>query len=265
LHFSRPGLDLPVYFDQLKIGNTQLFATIVPSPQMLQREHIGGFRLWLNPSTTSYEGAESLHNVGNAIAAGHLPVNFLTQLGNILGDIDILADAAYKNLFRTNKGWISSSANGPNKGAWIDLNFEQRPNWNSRVQLGPDRDMFGQRRVHVDWRLSDTDGQTAKRALELAAQEFGRLGLGRCRINFDFGKDAHWPSNMIASCHHSGTARMADTPTRGVVDANCRVHSVDNLYVAGSAVFPTAGYANPTLTIVALAQRLAEYLETVLI
>ena len=64
--------------------------------------------------------------------------------------------------------------------------------------------------------------------------------------------------------HHSGTARMSETPKSGVVDANCRVHSVQNLYVAGSAVFPTIGYANPTLTIVALALRLADRIERLL-
>jgi choline dehydrogenase-like flavoprotein len=62
--------------------------------------------------------------------------------------------------------------------------------------------------------------------------------------------------------HHAGTTRMSDDPTTGVVDTDCRVFGVDNLYVAGSSVFPTSGYANPTLTIVALAIRLSDTLLT---
>jgi len=261
VHFSHAGLDLPVYFDQLKIGDARLFAAITPSRQLLEREHIGAFRLWMNPSSAPTEGIDAAHSVAQAFAHGRFPDHFMTHLGSMLADIDVLADAAYKSLFRTNKGWISSDPNAPNAGAWIDLNFEQRPNRESRVLLGNDRDMFGQRRVRLDWRLSDTDRRTATRALEVAAQEFGRMGVGRARINFDLSNGSSWPSNMISSCHHTGTARMSDDPHMGVVDANCRVHSVDNLFVAGSAVFPTAGYANPTLTIVALAQRLAEHLD----
>src|SRR5262249_41474908 len=150
-----------------------------------------------------------------------------------------LADAAYKSIFRTNKGWITRDKTAPNTGAWLDLNFEQRPNWASRVQLGSDRDRLGQRRGRLDWEGSETDWHTATRAFQIAAQECGRIGLGRARINLDLAKQFSWPSNMISSCHHSGTARMSETPRTGVVDANCRVHSVDNLYVAGSAVFPT--------------------------
>jgi choline dehydrogenase-like flavoprotein len=69
-------------------------------------------------------------------------------------------------------------------------------------------------------------------------------GAGRC--------DFFW--------HHMGTTRMADDPAAGVVDADCRVHGVSNLFVAGSSVFTTGGIGAPTLTIVALALRLANHL-----
>jgi len=71
-----------------------------------------------------------------------------------------------------------------------------------------------------------------------------------------------WDRSMWGGCHHVGTARMSDTVTRGMVNTDCRLHDVDNVYVASSAVFPTSGYANPTITIVALALRLAEHLRT---
>jgi choline dehydrogenase-like flavoprotein len=57
-----------------------------------------------------------------------------------------------------------------------------------------------------------------------------------------------------------GTTRMNGDPKLGVVDTDCKVHGVDNLFVAGSSVFPTSGAANPTYTILALALRLSEHL-----
>ena len=98
----------------------------------------------------------------------------------------------------------------------------------------------------------------------MAAREFGRIGLGRTRIRLDLANGADWPIEIKGSDHHSGTARMSSSPKTGVVGSkDCRVHSTENLYVAGSAVFPTIGYANPTLTITALAVRLADHLEKV--
>ena len=66
---------------------------------------------------------------------------------------------------------------------------------------------------------------------------------------------------VAGGAHHMGTTRMHDDPRQGVVDRNSKVHGVDNLYVAGSSVFPTSGAANPTLTLVALTLRLADHLK----
>ena len=142
---------------------------------------------------------------------------------------------------------------------WADLNFEQRPNRDSRVLLGSARDALGQRKAQVDWRLTETDWRTARVALQTLAQESGRTNLGRVRTSFE-DEFPNWPGIMTSSFHHMGGARMSATPDTGVVNADCRLHSVDNLYVAGSAVFPTSGYANPTLTIVALSLRLADHI-----
>jgi choline dehydrogenase-like flavoprotein len=84
------------------------------------------------------------------------------------------------------------------------------------------------------------------------------MELGRVRPAMS--NDGSWPEEVLGGFHHMGTTRMADSPEHGVVDANCRVHGVDNLYIAGSSVFTTSGASNPTLTIVALALRLADHL-----
>ena len=90
--------------------------------------------------------------------------------------------------------------------------------------------------------------------------EIGALGIGRMRIDLDDPK--YWPPVVRGGAHHMGTTRMHDDPTRGVVDRNCKVHGIDNLYVTGGSIFPTSGAANPTLTIVALTLRLADHLKS---
>ena len=93
----------------------------------------------------------------------------------------------------------------------------------------------------------------------MLARQLGRHGLGRLQVLVE-DDEFTWPAELGGGRHHMGTTRMHADPKRGVVDANCRVHDVENLYVAGSSVFPTSGAANPTLTLVALALRLADHL-----
>jgi choline dehydrogenase-like flavoprotein len=138
---------------------------------------------------------------------------------------------------------------------------EQAPNPDSRVTLSAQRDRFGRPLARLDWRLTPLDKRTIRVAVDLLDREFARLGLGRVVPEpWLAADDASWPSWLWGGCHHMGTTRMAATPREGVVDPDCRVFDVANLYLAGSSVFPTCGYANPTLTLVALADRLAEHL-----
>jgi choline dehydrogenase-like flavoprotein len=97
-----------------------------------------------------------------------------------------------------------------------------------------------------------------RRALAILGEEVARAGLGRWDAALD-GDDASWPVPPFGGHHHMGTTRMHRDPRRGVVDEHGRVHGTTNLYVAGPSVFPTVGYANPMLTIVALALRLGEH------
>jgi choline dehydrogenase-like flavoprotein len=149
-------------------------------------------------------------------------------------------------------------------GMWgVNSAFEQIPNRESRVTLDPsERDELGVPRSVLDWRLTARDKRNLRRVHRIVAEEFARAGLGRFRITLR--DDDEWPDAVHGGFHHMGTTRMNDAPERGVVDRNGRVHGMDNLFVAGASVFPTSGAANPTLTIVALALRLADHLrETV--
>src|SRR6202034_2357751 len=108
----------------------------------------------------------------------------------------------------------------------------------------------------VDRRLNEIDRESLRRTNLILQEEFARSGIGRFVIDEDF-VTPEFSSVAHGSSHHMGTTRMHDDPRSGVVDPTCRVHGMENLFVAGSSVFPTGGFANPTLTIVALAIRLA--------
>ncbi len=137
---------------------------------------------------------------------------------------------------------------------------EQTPNLNSRILLTDDRDALGLPRARLHWELTEQDVLNIREGLRILGRALGEAGVGRLRMPAD-DLDAGWVGDIAGGCHHMGTTRMSMDPAWGVVDANCKVHGVGNLYVAGSSVFPTCGSANPTLTIVALAVRLADHIK----
>lgn len=144
---------------------------------------------------------------------------------------------------------------------YLEVRTEQEPNPESRVTLGAAKDALGQPRAHVHWELTERDLRTIRVAAETFDCELRRLGLGELRIApwLEAG-DRTFPADLVGGHHHMGTTRMSESPRTGVVDPDCRAHGIDNLYLAGSSVFPTAGYVNPTPTLLALSIRLADHL-----
>src|SRR6266699_2096434 len=138
---------------------------------------------------------------------------------------------------------------------------EQAPNFFSNDTATTEKDPLGMPRVRFDWQLTRLDKHSIRTFYKVLGQEIGRSGVGRVQIRDWLLNDDHtWPSFLSGGWHHMGTTRMHADPKQGVVDANCRVHGIGNLYVAGAAVYPTAGSANPTLTLVALSLRLSDHL-----
>lgn len=141
----------------------------------------------------------------------------------------------------------------------VSLICEQAPNPASRVSLTDERDALGMRRVKLDMQMTNLDDRLLSDAGALLARELALKDLGRTCLLSETHDDA---ANISASFHHLGTTRAHSDPKQGVVDANLRVHGLKNLYIGGSSVFPASGASNPTLTIVALAVRLAEHLQS---
>lgn len=180
---------------------------------------------------------------------------------------------AYKKL----DAWADRVLAGPVRAAQLKLKrgglfliarAEQAPNPASRVMLSAShRDPMGMPRVELQWNMGEIDKHSIRRFAQVIGGELRRLGLGDVKLSewvqdesLELPYDRTVSNNPIGGYHHMGTTRMSADPRHGVVDRDCRVHGYRNLYIAGSSTFATAGWANPTFTITALAMRLGDHL-----
>ncbi|MBS1753440.1 MAG: GMC family oxidoreductase [Ferruginibacter sp.] len=139
---------------------------------------------------------------------------------------------------------------------------EQLPHPESRVVLSNEKDELGIPRANLFWALSPIDKKTVFTINKLLGQQIGAAGIGRVKLKeFLLDGDVQLPDYTSGGWHHLGTTRMSDDPKHGVVDANCKIHGIDNLYIAGSSCYTTGGAVNPTLTVVAISLRLANHIK----
>lgn len=206
---------------------------------------------WRTGSAYYSPGVSSLLHLVRLVRMGYHPYRWRAHARSVLGGLD--------NVVTTTRRRMLAGAEHRDR-RMVRAFAEQSPNYDSRVQLSPERDRLGRNLVRLDWRLKDCDLHSMRRAHEILDAELRRANVGKLEAHLD-SADSVWPSRLTGGFHHMGTTRMHDDPCQGVVDANCRVHGTSNVYVAGSSVFPTVGYANPTLTIVALSIRLADHLK----
>jgi choline dehydrogenase-like flavoprotein len=149
------------------------------------------------------------------------------------------------------------------RGYQLFTRIEQAPNPDCRVTLDAEQDGLDVPRASLHWELTPLEKRSIRKMCELVGQEVGRAGVGRVKL-MDYltnQDDQSWPSFTGGGWHHMGTTRMSENPKQGVVDADCKVHGISNLFVAGSSCFVTAGAPNPTLTLVALTLRLSDHIK----
>ncbi|MGI9590834.1 MAG: GMC oxidoreductase [Myxococcota bacterium] len=164
---------------------------------------------------------------------------------------------AIEELVRAADGDGGARPSQPSRSFVLAVSAEQAPNRESRLVLDPDKDALGQRKARVVHRSTDLDHRSRRESIERLAALVARSGRGRVKLE-PFDPRGWMPA---VAGHQTGSARMSEDPKKGVTDGNGRVHGVANLFVTGGAVYPTAGWQHPTLTIVALALRLADHLK----
>lgn len=174
----------------------------------------------------------------------------------------------YKDQIGNFRIWINFT--NDRKCALLGYNWEQLPNEASTLTLDSNKvdPVFGQPVSHLDWHLMDKDKETVQKCQEYCIDFFTRHGAASVEIITDLSGGAEdWlftpkPGCLKPGDHHMGTIRMSESPCDGIVDADCKIHNVDNVYVSSSAIFPAVGYANPTMAIVALSLRLGDHLKS---
>lgn len=142
----------------------------------------------------------------------------------------------------------------------LRLQLETVPNAESQVALSEKRDSLGVPKLDMHWKTTPQDVESYQRFEQLALAALQKMGFQLRKFGHTLASDG-WPVSMTGGKHHMGTTRMHTDARQGVVNEHCRVHGVNNLFIAGGSVFPTSGMANPTLTIVALAIYLADHIK----
>jgi choline dehydrogenase-like flavoprotein len=246
-------LDRVALYRQRLVRSTSVQAALCPTDAVVREEGLLNCALFLVPHYRAYssEAVRSAATLYRALRRRPLPDVLAAHARTALAGLDDVVRTAYRKFRGDAQPDILA----------LRVQAEQAPNPDSRVTLDDKRDPFGLPRARLDWRVTEFDSWSIRRVQELLDEGLRAAGLGRVEHKLGDEKAA---SLFLGSFHHMGTTRMHEDHKRGVVDANCQVHGVSNLFVAGSSVFPTTGYANPTLTIVALALRLAEHLKNLL-
>ena len=242
-----------LYDAQYAVVNLPVLAELGPREEILRSESLldWGAHITAVPKGASCAGVASLVSIYRDVRTGRTPPGLVSHGCRVLSDITQVAQFLLGYKFRFDR-FVESFD--------IFLRIEQSPNPDSRIVLSSERDKLGVKRPRLDWRLTELDRRTFRRAaeilgVELPQAEFGSVEIERPDLDPGRGVSLDW------NWHHVGTTRMHDDVKQGVVDRNCKVHGLHNLFIAGSSVFPTAGRNVPTLTIVALAIRLADDLK----
>jgi choline dehydrogenase-like flavoprotein len=239
-------------------GDVPISLVFKNSAQAIRQEKRSACSVFLDPQYEIFEQIskvessptfEAVRDLIRDAKHGRIPEKIEERGCAVLDDPQSIVTALYYR-------WAKRLGNrGALKTVTVRMTGEQLPNPFSRVVLTEKLDTLGMRKVGLDWRIADDDYESLYETAMTFARSVGATGFGRMRV------PTRGEVNPRTGCHHMGTTRMHDDRRQGVVERNCRVHGIENLFIAGSSVFPTTGRVNPTLTIVALAIRLADYLK----
>jgi choline dehydrogenase-like flavoprotein len=264
-------------YDLRPVAGAWIMAKLNLSATTQRRERLlnAGVRVEARPDPTLARAWTALYDTKRSLTRRSLPRDPVSKAAAVVPALPrlalVAADALRRYGPRSLLSWPDRGRYGwsERSGKWrgfttfnLELQLETAPDPENRVLLTEERDRFGQPLAGVRWRWTELDKASLLKTCTLLAAGLSAAGIGTLR--FPEGEPQAWVTSPAGAFHNLGATRMSDDPAHGVVDPDCRVHGVENLFVAGSSVFPTGGYANPTLTIVALSLRLADHVSGLL-
>ena len=227
--------------------------SLILSEKVMEEEGLLGYKAYVEAIVQGEDslGVRNFRNMYLDLRKGKIPEKLFRKSWVTMKDISYLYQFILGKRLRSRK-CIN----------YYQLNniIEPTPNRESRITLSDKRDVLGLRRVKLDWKLSPLVQKTLLRGQKIIDEEMRKCGIGYLEID-PILEQGGIPKPVTWVWHHMGTTRMDPDPQKGVVDTDCRVHGLTNLFVAGSSVFPTAGKDAPTLTLIALAIRLADHIK----
>ena len=243
-------------FNTRRVAGGRLYPKLVASPDLQRRERILNVGADICYAADEASTVESAKRVVRAVRHREPTRDLGPSLARMARHPGELLAAGYRAGVRTHK----ASEVGP---PFLCIQCESAPEPTNRVQLAGGSDASGIPRAALTWRLGPLERRTIEVFAGVLAEHVARAGLGRLDLSgLPLPPDGpELDAAVDVGFHHMGATRMHEDPRLGVVAPDCRVHGLDNLWVASSSVFPTGGYSNPTLTIVALAIRLADTLK----
>ncbi|MRI02115.1 hypothetical protein GH721_16340 [Kriegella sp. EG-1] len=154
----------------------------------------------------------------------------------------------------------------PKKGSiWLEVHSEQEPNADSKIILSDKRDVLGMQRINLKWSISDVTIKTIRKMALITAKEMQNSDIAHVKLkDWITNKNLNFANQLTDTYHQAGGLKMSNYRKNGVVNENCMVYGVENLYIASSAVFPSSSFSNPTMTIIALAIRISEKIDGML-
>jgi choline dehydrogenase-like flavoprotein len=243
------------------VFNQQLLRARFKLTEKAQLQHeVNNMRLILTKASNMQlsSGIRSSHIISDSMKGSEIPDQFGTHLMNIIKDIDLIGEQYLRKEFNYT---LFEEAHQFGGYQFVSM-IEQTPERTNRIELGEETDKYGIKRVKISWAVSEYDISKTWESLKLLSKDPVLNQFGRVRLLSE-GNRRVWSSQLGFGQHHMGTTRMSESEKTGVVDSSCRVFGTSNLYIAGSSVFPTGGHVPPTLTIIAMAIRLAEKLKKV--
>lgn len=258
--------DLALY-DIRWVGPHMVSAFLTISDAVKRAERLLNMSVALAPRGRGFGTAShhAISRISDLKRFGTPPSQIAADVASVLrSPVESAATILHRNdghYAETRGGWSKPDVDRSQFGAlelWAET--AQTPQRDCRLTLGDDRDPIGRRRLHFEHRWSASDRQNLQRSTEFVVSQLVGIGLGQFQSWTEF--DGPNRPRFDGLHHPMGGTRMHVDPRFGVVDENCRVHGLTNIYVAGSSVFPNSiGYANPTLTLLALAVRLADHMK----
>jgi choline dehydrogenase-like flavoprotein len=255
-------------YDKQFVNNETVMGKFVLTEAVMRKEKLFNMSALVFPREETYKspGKMSARTLLRGLRRGTLPEGSAQHLKKFILHVDEVAIDFYKLKVKKEMiypslrfgGWGNQKGNEKKYSKFeVISQTEETPSPRNRVTLSETLDKLGSQQAKLVHYWSPTDIENVRRSQKVFADEFARAGLGQMQFEWEDDRPIAIPS----SHHHLGTTRMHESAKEGVVDANCKVHGLSNLFVAGSSVFATGGYANPTLTLIALAVRLADHLK----